>query len=337
MIAGYIRSEYQESIDMQKMMIQAYLDRQGIKEKIVFFEDRKKKKRKKQDKEQLLELGLQETQIGLRGYEQLLQLIVLVATKKVSCILVDTIIRLFDGKCLFQFLRNLCEKKGTKIVEVGKDDSTDNKIAVYYSVKKGISRPIVPEKEIDYIYQEISRQKWREIPCLFLDFSLIKSEQNQREKLYHSCNIGKIFTKNFAALEKKTGTLISEVKRLHKDTIFYSLEEGELQMFSEVRCNQKSKVAVYNQENEDWELERIRIFLKEKANLNHVSIYSDHKDQEINLKKLIEEKDKYSMIFVFSLLDIHYRTSMFFKRLNQLSKPVYGIKEGCGMYVIKNF
>lgn len=263
----------------------------------------------------------------------------------VGIILVDSLIRLSVNASETPDLIPICEKQNIVIIEVKLERPLENikqycKTAVYHFTDGSMSRQKIVEKDIDSLYEEVSRHDTWTLQGLYLDRTLVKGKQiKYKEVTEKSYTYNVLLTKDFYHIETKTTTFWENVIDLmNRKVKIHTLLDGNLDFFNDpVWLSKKLKVAIYyrgskTSGNNELRVKVLKTFAELKTNWNVENVYIDYmtkySDKQPELIQLTLDADQYDLILVDRFGMIHYRTSMFMKMKHCLKIPVYSIKEG---------
>ena len=224
-----------------------------------------------------------------------------------------------------------------------------NKVAIYHFTDKSEKRPIVNEKQMSLLRNFASG--FGNVEKEYLDKSLKKCEQEEKKKLIQEIERYDILvTKDFYHISKNTGTCIGLLQQfLAVGVQTHSIEDGCF-TFTDVPFNERLNVAIYHskyvdnspsantwkRENEitvQTQLEIMRLFVKQKTQWKIADIYVDEAqgqsdEKQVNLLELIKNSEKYDLVLCKNFNNIHWRTSKFCKRRNDMKLDIYSLREG---------
>lgn len=217
-----------------------------------------------------------------------------------------------------------------------------NVAAIYHFTDGSEKRPIVNEKQLNILEQFALSQGFY-LGEIYCDKSLLKCEQAEFNRFLSDIDkYDVLITKDFYHISKNTMKCMSVMKELRdKGVQVHSIENGNFS-WEEAPFNKPLRVATYccrfGTPNEMKQIipvnnDILKLFTNKKTKWTVVDQYFDEsehqKDKEqIQLMKLIENKDKYDLILVHNLNDIHWRTANFCKVREQLHLDIYSLQEG---------
>ena len=137
----------------------------------------------------------------------------------------------------------------------------------------------------------------------------------------------------------KCMSLMQELRK--KNIPIYTIDNGSFS-WEEVPFDKPLKVATYccrfGTPNEMKEIIPVHndiftLFTTKKTNWTIVDQYFDESEnqndgEQIELMKLLQNKDKYDLILVHNLNDVHWRTANFCKIREQHQLDIYSLQEG---------
>ncbi len=220
--------------------------------------------------------------------------------------------------------------------------------AIYHFTNKSDKRPSYCLKQIEAL-RHLGLSKGYDVTDndIFLDTSLKYTEHPEFERfLENSEKYDALFTKDFYHIAKNTGKCLRVMQQLRdKGMQIYSIENG---IFTWEDCpfDKPLRVASYTchfgTPNEMKEIIQVRndiftLFSNKKTNWTVIDQYYDEslhqKDcEQIQMKELIANRDRYDLLLVHNLNDIHWRTANFCKIREKLQLDIYSLQEGFLIY-----
>lgn len=339
-IVGYIHSTegHLESCSVQKDLIQEYCQMQKIQLDEMFIDNG--------NLDSYVEAGDTTYKLPQRkkGFSARRELLRKIQAGEIGCILVDSILRLTVNSYETQEFMEWCKKQHVTVIEVnlynGTDETKQCKVAVYHFTDGSTIRPRVVEQAIDELYECASSHNDWKLYALYLDRTLVKTEQTEYEKMKMDAErFDIIMVKDFYHIRTKTSTFWNHaIQFLKKGISIYSLLDGNLDSFYDVSWQEKDlEVAAYYRCMEETRehnlrIDSIKIYAELKTNWKIKRIYVDsmekYSDKQPELERLVTEISKYDLIMVDSFGSIHFRTAKFMKIKKQIGKPIFSIKEG---------
>ncbi len=213
------------------------------------------------------------------------------------------------------------------------------KTAVYHFTN---SDGIRYQKIIDE-FKEYAKTKDLSIDEFFIDKTTLEYQHVEFNRfLSTSEQFDVLIVKDFYHICKKTLKCLSILKELlDKGIKIYSLKDGEIK-FCNADFDKPLKVATYSRHWRPSVMSKpfvplktdiLNLFVNKETNWFVVDQYydecSDEKyNSQLQLMKLLENKDKYDLIIVNSLQELNHRTALFIKILYELNLDIYSLQEG---------
>lgn len=219
-----------------------------------------------------------------------------------------------------------------------------SKEAIYHFTNKSERRPGTCYKQIAEL-RTFALSKGYEISDsdIYLDKSLQYMEHPEFDRFLRNCDQYKaLITKDLYHISKNTGKCIDIIKNLiSKGIQVHTLENGTL-VFDDVPLDQPLRVATYtsrygdNKEMKEFipvKNDIFTLFVKKKTNWTIIDQYCDESQyqndgEQVQLTELIKNREKYDLLLVHDLNEIHWRTSNFCRIRKQLQLYIYSLKEG---------
>lgn len=221
--------------------------------------------------------------------------------------------------------------------------------AIYHFTDESEKRPKIYMDQLNKL-EEYAVSLGFTVIEIFCDKSLLRCEHPEFDRFLSSCEqFDILITKDFYHISKNTMKCMSVMKELlNKGIKIYTLENGNF-TWAEASFDKKLRVATYNcRFGTPNELKQIipvqndilSLFIKKKTNWLIVDQYFDESEhqldgEQVQLIKLIQNKNKYDLVVVHNLNDIHWRTANFCKVREQLQLDVYSLQEGLLKYTRK--
>lgn len=217
-----------------------------------------------------------------------------------------------------------------------------NIAAIYHFTDGSEKRPVVNEKQLNNLKQFAISQGYV-VSDIYCDKSLLKCEHPEFERLIS--NIDKydvLITKDFYHISKNTMKCMSIMRDfLDKGVLIHTIENGYFS-WDEAPFNKPLRVATYccrfgtpNEMKQIIQVQNniLKLFTNKKTKWTIVDQYFDESEhqndgEQVELMNLIKNKDKYDIILVHNLNDIHWRTANFCKIREQIHLPIYSLQEG---------
>ena len=178
---------------------------------------------------------------------------------------------------------------------------------------------------------------------VFLDTSLKRSKRTEFDRLLSCCGkYDALVAKDFHHISINTGECIRILQQLRNSGLMiYTVENGDF-TWGDPPFGKPLRVATYTchfgTPNEMKEVIPVRndiftLFTDKKTNWTVFDQYYDEslrqKDSEqVQMKELISNRDRYDLLLVHNLTDVHWRTANFFKTREKLHMDIYSLQEG---------
>ena len=218
----------------------------------------------------------------------------------------------------------------------------DSRAAIYHFTNKSEHRPKVYMDQIKLL-EDYAKELGFDGMDLFIDKSLKVSERDEFNR-FLSCSeqYKALIVKDFYHLNDNTGACMKIISDLTVRGIeIYTMVNGNL-VWGKPSFDKKLRVATYTCQSGTFdEMKQIvsikndtyKLFIEKKTNWDLVDQYHDkyrHQtdDEQINIKELIKNREKYDLLLVNNMNDIHWRTSKFCKIREQLQLDIYSLQEG---------
>lgn len=217
-----------------------------------------------------------------------------------------------------------------------------NVAAIYHFTDGSEKRPIVNQKQLNMLEQFAISQGFS-VGELYCDKSLLKCEQSEFDRFMADIDrYDVLITKDFYHISKNTMKCMSVMKNLRDKGIqIHSIENGSFS-WEEAPFDKPLRVATYccrfGAPNEMKQIipvqnDILKLFVNKKTQWTVIDQYFDESErqnngEQIQLMELINNKDKYDLLLVHNLNDVHWRTATFCKVREQLSLDIYSLQEG---------
>lgn len=214
--------------------------------------------------------------------------------------------------------------------------------AIYHFTDKSTKRPKIYKDQLKALEEFAVSLDFDEVD-VFCDMSLKRFERTEFDHFLSCCDqYEALITKDFYHISKNTGKCLSIMQQLlGKGMQIYTIENG-LFTWAEAPFEKPLHVATYTCHfGTSTEIKEVipvrndifRLFADKKTKWTVIDQYYDEsfrqKDSEqIQLKTLIANRDKYELLLVHNLNDVHWRTSNFCKIREKLQLDIYSLQEG---------
>ena len=218
--------------------------------------------------------------------------------------------------------------------------------AIYHYTNKSTQRPKVYLDQLRAL-EEYAASLGFEAADIYCDKSLRRYERTEFDLfLTNSDQYEALITKDLYHVSKNTGKCFSIMQNLLGNGLrIYTIENGSF-TWAEAPFEKTLLVATYTchfgSPNEMRDVISVRnevfkLFAEKKTNWTVIDQYYDEslrqKDSEQRqLKELIAERDKYNLLVVHNLNDVHWRTANFCKIREKLQLDIFSLQEGLLQY-----
>lgn len=219
---------------------------------------------------------------------------------------------------------------------------TFKKAAIYHFTAGSEKRPIVYQKQL-HILEEFAQSLGYTVAEIFCDMSLVWSEHTEFGR-FLSCadQFDALITKDFYHISKNTMQCMRTMQDLlQKGIPVHSIENGTF-TFEDIPFTDPLKVVTYTTHwGEPNELKQVisvkndimKLFTDKKTPWILTDQYYDETErqrdgEQVHLQEMILNKDKYDLLLVHNLNDIHWRTANFCKIREALQLDIYSLQEG---------
>ena len=214
--------------------------------------------------------------------------------------------------------------------------------AIYHFTDGSEKRPIVNQKQLNILEQFAISQGFS-VGEIYCDKSLLKCEQSEFDRFMADIDrYDVLITKDFYHISKNTMKCMSVMKELREKGIqIHSIENGSFS-WEEAPFDKPLRVATYccrfGTPNEMKQIipvhnDILKLFADKKTQWTVIDQYFDESEhqndgEQKQLMELIKNKDKYDLLLVHNLNDVHWRTANFCKVREQLHLDIYSLQEG---------
>ena len=218
----------------------------------------------------------------------------------------------------------------------------DRKAAIYHSTDESAKRPKIYRDQLKAL-EGYADSVGFVVTDVFCDMSIKRCERTEFDRLLSCCDqYDAVITKSFHHISKNTGKCMKVMQELrNKGLQIYSPENG-IFIWEDAPFAEPLRVATYTCHfgtvNEMKEVipvknDIFKLFTDKKTKWTIADQYYDEsphqKDgEQVQLMKLLDNKDHYDLLLVHNLNDIHWRTANFCKVREQLHMDIYSLQEG---------
>ena len=219
---------------------------------------------------------------------------------------------------------------------------TKKRAAIYHFTNESKQRPKIYKDQLKLL-MKYAESLGFDVADIYVDMSLKRYERTEFDRfLANSNQYDALVTKDFYHIAKNTGKCLGVMQQLRDNGLeIYSIENG-IFTWEDAPFDKPLRVATYTchfgTPNEMKEVIPVRndiftLFTNKKTNWTVIDQYYDEsfrqKDSEqIQMKELIANRDKYDLLLVHNLNDVHWRTANFCRIREQLQLDIYSLQEG---------
>jgi DNA invertase Pin-like site-specific DNA recombinase len=214
--------------------------------------------------------------------------------------------------------------------------------AIYHFTDGSEKRPKIYKDQLNRM-EEFATSNGFTVTEIFCDRSLLQSEHPEFNRFLSCCEqFDVLITKDFYHISKNTAKCMSLMRELQEKGIqIYTLENGFFS-WEDAPFDKPLRVATYccrfGTANEMKEIVPVQndilaLFTHKKTNWTVVDQYFDESEhqndgEQVQIMELLQNKDKYDLLLVHNLNDIHWRTANFCKARELLQLDIYSLQEG---------
>ena len=216
------------------------------------------------------------------------------------------------------------------------------KAAIYHFTDKSTHRPKIYRDQLESL-KDFAASVGFDTVDVFCDMSLKRSERTEFDRFLSCCGqYDALITKDFYHISENTGMCMSILKDLRsKGLKIFTPVNGSF-LWEPPPFENPLRVATYTSHygtpNEMKEVITVRndisrLFINKETAWTISDQYYDRslrqKDgEQAQLTKLLNNRDKFDLLLVHNLNDVHWRTAKFCKIREILGKDIYSLEEG---------
>ena len=216
------------------------------------------------------------------------------------------------------------------------------KAAIYHFTDKSEVRPRVYQTQLKRL-ETFAVSMGFEVVDVFCDMSLKVCEHTEYKRFLSCCDqYAALIIKDFYHISENTGRFMTELLNLREKGLqVYTIENGAF-IWDEAPFDTPLRVATYTchfgTSNEMREVIPIKndiftLFIGKKTNWSIIDQYYDksfrqREGEQKQLIQLIENRNRYDLLLVHNLNDVHWRTAKFCKIRESLKMDIYSLQEG---------
>lgn len=217
------------------------------------------------------------------------------------------------------------------------------KAAIYHFTNKSAKRPKIYRDQLRAL-EEYATSLGLDIADIYCDLSLNRSNRTEFDR-FLSCSrqYDALVAKDFYHIAKNTGMCVHIMQQLRNNGLrIYSIENG-IFTWNDPPFGKPLRVATYlchfgttieTKEVIPVRNDIFRLFVAQKTEWTIVDQFSDistlhqKNGEQVQLAELISRKDRYDLLLVHNLNDIHWATSNFCRVREKLQLDIYSLQEG---------
>lgn len=214
--------------------------------------------------------------------------------------------------------------------------------AIYHFTDKSEKRPCVYQRQLNQLISFAEGLGYK-VDHIYCDFSLKVCEQVEKQKMLEEIhNYEALILKDFYHLAEHTMAMFSMMKSISSLGVkIHTLLDGS---FTFTQCpftEELSVASYYYHQATDCKLndvialrnEVMQLFVEKKTSWHLKRQYIDQGPrrtdrEQSQLLVLITEKDKYNLLILPNLNDLHWRSARFCKVRKQLGLNIYSLEDG---------
>lgn len=216
------------------------------------------------------------------------------------------------------------------------------KAAIYHFTNESAKRPKIYKDQLKTLEKYAASLGFK-VEAIYCDKSLKVCEREEFKKLLSEIDsFDALITKDFYHISKNTMQCINIMNSMRSTGVFIHTIDNGCFVFEKEPFNDPLRVVTYNcRFGTETEMHHIiplqndilRLFVEKKTQWSIINQYFDESEnqnngEQVSLDKIIKNKDKYDLLLVHNLNDIHWRTSNFCKIREALGMDIYSLQNG---------
>ena len=218
----------------------------------------------------------------------------------------------------------------------------NRKAAIYHFTNESKRRPKIYRDQLKAL-EEYAVSVGFDVADIYCDMSLKRCERTEFDRFLSECDqYDALITKDFYHIAKNTGACMKIMQELRsKGVQVYSPENG-IFVWEDANFDEPLRVATYTchfgTPNEMREVIPVKndiftLFTDKKTKWTIVDQFFDESQhqndgEQVQMMELLKNRDKYDLLLVHNLNDVHWRTANFCKIREQLHLDIYSLQEG---------
>ena len=220
------------------------------------------------------------------------------------------------------------------------------KAAIYHFTDRSGLRPVIYRKQL-CLLESYATSLGLTVSGIYYDKQLNRNTHTEFDRFMQSCvQYDALVTTDLYHVSKNTGKCIQIMQYLHEKGVqIFTLYNGYYQ-WGDIPLDKSLRVATYIfhvdptddlQHKIAVENDIFRLFVAKKTKWTIVDQYIDkchnhQNNEQIKMSKIIKTRDKYDLLLVHNLNNIHRRTSNFCALRERLSLDILSLQEGYLIY-----
>lgn len=221
-----------------------------------------------------------------------------------------------------------------------------NKAAIYHFTDKSNQRPKICKDQLKALEKFAASAGFSSYDIYF-DKSLKRRERTEFDRFLSECaEYEALITKDFYHISKNTGKCMKILQYLRENGICVNTPENGKFSWKDAPYGKPLRAVSYachfGTADEMREIvpvknDIIKLFVSKKTKWILTDQYFDKSlhqrdGEQVQLMELLNNKDRYDLLLVHNLNDIHWRTAKFCKIREQLQLDIYSLQEGFLQY-----
>lgn len=216
------------------------------------------------------------------------------------------------------------------------------KAAIYHFTDKSTRRPKICRDQLKAL-EEYAASVGFDVADIYCDRSLKRYERTEFDRFLSCCNqYSALITKDYYHIAENTGKCMSIMQNLRSKGLKIYTPVNGIFVWEDSPLEKSLRVVTYTCHfgtvNEMKEVipvknDILKLFVDKETSWTLTDQYFDKSarqrdGEQIQLMKLLDNKDRYDLLLVHDLNDVHWRTANFCRMRELLGKDIYSLKEG---------
>ena len=218
----------------------------------------------------------------------------------------------------------------------------NQKAAIYHFTDKSIRRPKICRDQLKAL-EEYAASVGFVVADIYCDRSLRRYERTEFDRFLSCCSqYDALITKDYYHISKNTGKCMSIMQDLRNKGLKILTPVNGVFIWEDSPLKDPLRVVTYTchlgtpdeiREVITVKNDIFRLFIDKETSWTLTDQYYDKSarqrdGEQVQMMKLLDNKDKYDLLLVHDLNDVHWRTANFCKIRELLGKDIYSLKEG---------